>query len=87
MQGRIRQILDLLKGEYGIPEWQPRSDPVSVLVQTILSQNTSDTNSRGAFQSLLASFDNWGKVVDAVKWSSILIVVSILPVFSVILPL
>jgi len=65
MQERIRQILDLLRGEYGVPEWQPRSDPVSVLVQTILSQNTSDTNSRGAFQSLLASFDNWGEVVDA----------------------
>jgi len=65
MQERIRQILDLLRGEYGVPEWQSRSDPVSVLVQTILSQNTSDTNSRVAFQSLLASFDNWGEVVDA----------------------
>lgn len=65
MQEKIRQILDLLRGEYGVPKWQPRSDPVSILVQTILSQNTSDTNSRGAFQSLLASFDNWGEVVDA----------------------
>jgi len=65
MQERIRQILDLLREEYGVPEWQARSDPVSVLVQTILSQNTSDTNSRGAFQSLLASFNSWGEVVDA----------------------
>ena len=46
-------------------EWQTRSDPVSVLVQTVLSQNTSGTNSRGAFQSLLVSLDNWGEVVDA----------------------
>jgi len=51
MQERIKQILDLLRREYVVPEWQPHSDPVSVLVQTILSQNTSDTNSRSAFQS------------------------------------
>ncbi len=59
MQEKIRQILDLLKREYGVPEQQHRPDPVSVLVRTILSQNTSDTNSRAAFQSLLASFDSW----------------------------
>ena len=62
---KILQILDILGEEYGIPEWQPRHDPVSVLVQTILSQNTSDTNSRGAFQALLASFDNWEGLADA----------------------
>ena len=61
----IRQILDLLKEEYGVPEWQPRYDPISVLVQTILSQNTSDTNSRGAFVSLLSSFRSWENVADA----------------------
>jgi endonuclease-3 len=65
MQEKIRQILDLLKREYGVPEWQPCPDPVSMLVQTILSQNTSDTNSRLAFQSLLASFDNWEDVANA----------------------
>ena len=62
---KVIQILDILGEEYGIPEWQPRYDPVSVLVQTILSQNTSDTNSRGAFQALLASFDNWEGLADA----------------------
>jgi len=65
MQEKIRKILDLLRREYGAPERQPCSDPVSVLVQTILSQNTSDTNSRVAFQSLVASFDNWEDVADA----------------------
>lgn len=65
MQEKIRQILDLLKREYGAPERQPRPDPVSVLVQTVLSQNTSDANSRAAFQSLLASFDNWEDIADA----------------------
>jgi endonuclease-3 len=65
MQEKIRQILDLLRREYGVPQWQPHSDPISVLVQTILSQNTSDTNSRGAFQSLLASFYSWEEVANA----------------------
>ncbi len=61
----VRQILDLLKEEYGVPEWRPRYDPISVLVQTILSQNTSDTNSGGAFVSLLTSFGSWENVADA----------------------
>jgi endonuclease-3 len=65
MQEKIRQVLDLLRREYGVPELQPHSDSISVLVQTILSQNTSDTNSRGAFQLLLASFDSWKEVADA----------------------
>jgi endonuclease-3 len=62
---KIGQMLDLLRKEYGAPQWQPSYDPVSVLVQTILSQNTSDRNSRGAFRTLLASFDNWERVADA----------------------
>lgn len=59
------QILDLLKEEYGVPEWKPGPGPISVLVQTILSQNTSDTNSRGAFVSLLASFGSWENLAEA----------------------
>lgn len=65
IRNKVGQVLDLLRKEYGVREWQPRYDPVSVLVQTILSQNTSDTNSRGAFRSLLASFDNWEHLADA----------------------
>lgn len=62
---RIGQILDRLGGEYGVPRWQPGDDPVSVLVGTILSQNTSDTNSIGAFRSLLTAFGSWEKVAAA----------------------
>ncbi len=61
----ISQILELLRAEYGIPLWQPRSDPLSVLVQTILSQSTSDTNSTSAFTSLVSSFGTWENVADA----------------------
>lgn len=61
----IEPILHLLIGQYGNCHWQPRHSPLSVLVQTILSQNTSDVNSRRAFQSLLASFSNWERVAGA----------------------
>ncbi len=36
-----------------------------MLVQTILSQNTSDRNSGRAFERLLASFDGWEDVANA----------------------
>lgn len=61
----IEPILHLLIGQYGKRRWQPRHSPLPVLVQTILSQNTSDVNSRRAFQSLLASFDSWEGVAGA----------------------
>ena len=65
MKDRVRQILDLLEGEYGVPEWKPDHAPISVLVQTILSQNTSDANSGSAFGSLKAYFPTWKDVADA----------------------
>lgn len=52
----IKSILDLLICEYGSREWQLSSSPLSVLIQTIISQNTSDVNSRRAFEFFLASF-------------------------------
>lgn len=61
----IEQILDLLKQEYGAPDEQPGPDPVSVLVQTILSQNTSDRNSRQAFSLLRNAFGSWENVASA----------------------
>ena len=60
-----KQILGLLVEEYGNREWRRRQSPLSVLVQTILSQNTSDSNSNQAFESLLACFDGWEEVANA----------------------
>ena len=48
--------MSLLGEEYGPMEWQPRYDPASELVYTILSQHTSDINSERAFRSLMATF-------------------------------
>ena len=62
---RVNQIIRLLTSEYGERKWRPRQSPMEVLVQTILSQNTSDRNSGRAFERLVASFDTWQDVADA----------------------
>jgi len=61
----IQEVIELLEQEYGPGKWQPDRDPIDVLIGTILSQNTSDTNSGGAFASLKASFDSWEAVASA----------------------
>jgi len=61
----IKEVIKLLEQEYGPREWHARRDPVDVLIETILSQNTSDANSGRAFASLKASFANWEAVASA----------------------
>ncbi|HXK34839.1 MAG TPA: endonuclease III [Dehalococcoidia bacterium] len=62
---RIPEIIARLGDAYGIPDWRPHHDPVSELVLTILSQNTSDANSGRAFARLLQRFPTWDAVIDA----------------------
>jgi endonuclease III len=54
----------LLK-QYGEPEWKIQRSPLDELVMTILSQNTSDTNSHRAWANLRERFDTWQQVADA----------------------
>jgi len=61
----IKELLNRLESEYGPRHWESRQDALSVLIETILSQNTSDTNSHRAFNSLLATFGNWETVAHA----------------------
>lgn len=61
----IPDVIRRLDEAYGIPEWRPHRDPVSELVLTILSQNTSDSNSGRAFARLLERFPRWDAVADA----------------------
>jgi endonuclease III len=58
-------ILILLRERYGARTWQPHHDPLSELVLTILSQNTSDKNSRPAFQALRKTFPEWSQILAA----------------------
>ena len=62
---RIPEIIARLGDAYGIPEWRPHGDPIAELVLTILSQNTSDSNSGRAFARLLEAFPSWDAVIDA----------------------
>jgi len=55
----------LLLDEYGHHERKPRGDAVGELVQTILSQNTSDVNSNRAFARLRERFPDWEDVLQA----------------------
>jgi endonuclease-3 len=48
-----------------MPEWRPHHDAVSELVLTILSQNTSDTNSGRAFMRLISRYPDWQAVTTA----------------------
>lgn len=51
MAARLLHVADRLASSYGRPS-VPRGDPLDGLILTILSQNTSDTNSERAFRSL-----------------------------------
>ena len=52
----VEDVMGLLSGEYGPFEWTPRYEPALELVYTVLSQHTSDINSKRAFDSLMATF-------------------------------
>ncbi len=54
----------LLEG-YGPRRWRQRLDPLSELIYTILSQNTSDVNRDRAYERLRKRFPTWERVRDA----------------------
>jgi endonuclease-3 len=62
---QIRAIVNRLTKAYGRRSWHRRDNGLDCLVQTILSQNTSDVNSRRAFQSLRQRFPTWQQCVNA----------------------
>lgn len=55
----------LLEKRYGIPKRRCKRDPLDVLIQTILSQNTNDRNRDQAYQRLKAFFPIWEEVLEA----------------------
>jgi endonuclease III len=72
---KFESIVRLLDVEYGPRVLRANGDPISELIGTILSQNTSDTNTARSMASLRAAFPNWedrqdgatGDVVDAIR--------------------
>ncbi|MBN1572514.1 MAG: endonuclease III [Deltaproteobacteria bacterium] len=62
---KIANILEKLEGYFGIPEKRLRKDPLSELIFSILSQNTTDLNRDRAYASLMSRFERWEDVMAA----------------------
>ena len=54
-----------LRKEYGVPKVAPARTLLDALVETILSQNTTDTNSSRAFRALRRRYPRWSDVLAA----------------------
>ncbi|MFN4032613.1 MAG: endonuclease III domain-containing protein [Fimbriimonadales bacterium] len=61
----IPEIVARLESCYGVPEWNPRNNPLDELIHCILSQHTSDANSFRAYRLLRERYPTWRAVVDA----------------------
>lgn len=59
---KLTRVTDLLERTYGVPSVRRERDLMGSLVGTILSQNTTDVNSRRAYLSLRERFDDWTAV-------------------------
>ncbi len=63
--GLVDFVLDSLAAAYGRPAWQPRLDPTSELILTILSANSADVNAEVAFESLRTAYPSVPLSVEA----------------------
>jgi len=62
----IKEAYRKLAIHYGWPEaTHPKGKPLDVLIETILSQHTSDTNSHRAYRELRRIFPRWEQVLTA----------------------
>lgn len=62
---RAREVNERLLAFHGAPERDRTHDPLVELVQTILSQNTSDVNAERAYASLRARLGGWDSIAQA----------------------
>ena len=58
----VRRVWQRLRKAFGPMQAPRRLDPLSELIYTILSQNTSDTNSWRAFERLRAKYKDWNQL-------------------------
>ncbi len=62
LRKRTKSVSRELERRYGKKRWRVHNDPLSELIATILSQNTSDHNSHMAYANLRSRFGTWKKV-------------------------
>ena len=65
LKAKVRKITHLLEKQYGIPRRKGSGDPLDILVETILSQNTNDQNRDRAYQRLKTRFPCWEDALGA----------------------
>jgi len=65
LRAKAKSVYRQLAEVYGQPTWRRHNDPVSELVLTFLSQNTSDVNSHRAFKQLKERYPTWDAVLAA----------------------
>jgi endonuclease-3 len=65
LKAKLRRITLLLEKEYGIPRRGRPGNLLDILIETILSQNTSDQNRDRAYQRLKTRFPRWEDVLEA----------------------
>ncbi|MFL6228368.1 MAG: endonuclease III domain-containing protein [Pyrinomonadaceae bacterium] len=61
----LRYIIQNLESAYGVPRNERASDPLDMLIRIVLSQATSDVNSRRTFAELKRHFPTWDAVLSA----------------------
>lgn len=65
IKAKLQKINDILEAEFGIPEREGDDNPLDVLIHTVLSQNTNDTNSERAYNNLRERFQTWEDLLKA----------------------
>jgi endonuclease-3 len=65
LKTKVRRVTFLLEKQYGIPRRERSGDPLDILIETILSQNTNDRNRDKAYQRLRTRFPHWKDVLEA----------------------
>jgi endonuclease-3 len=59
---KVKKVSAGLQKKFGRKRWRIHNDPLSELIATILSQNTTDHNSHRSYASLKSRFRNWDQV-------------------------
>ena len=65
LREQVLEVARRLEAKYGHLRWRARGDPLDVLIKTILSQNTNDTNCDRAYAALRQRFPTWEEVAAA----------------------
>lgn len=75
LKRQVRKITLVLEKQYGVPRREYSGDPLDILIETILSQNTNDQNRDWAHRRLKSRFPRWedvlkgktGSIVSAIR--------------------